>query len=66
MTRDGRGILEESRHRETAAVRFTVQMSQAIRVAEAWSAIMTSPSEGVVVNGTIASGRSDKQDKWGE
>ena len=63
VTRQTRGILGESRQREAAAVGFTVKVWQGIRVAEAWRIIMTSPGEGVAVNGTISSGRSDKQDK---
>ena len=60
------GILGESVQRDAWAVGFTVKVSEGLGVAEAWRIIMTSPSEGVAVNGTIASGRSDKQDKGRE
>ena len=62
-TRDVCGIRGESRQRDGWAVGFTVKVWEGLGVAEAWRIIMTSPSAGVRVNGTISSGRSDKQDK---
>ena len=59
VIRQARGVLRESRHSDASAVGFTVRVAKGI----AWQIIMTSPSEGVVVYGTISLGRSDKRDR---